>query len=300
MPFAQTLLAMLSSSVMILSVSGVGPGTPGLGQSASLFACQPASPLVRIPGLPEASGLAASARTRDLLWAINDSGKPELVALDTKGTVLGRVRLDGASVEDWEAVAIGRCPAGSCIHVADIGDNGEDRQHITVYRAVEPGDTAGAVTVTGIFHASYPDGPQDAEALLVSPDGGLFIVTKGEKKPSSIYRFPADLRSGAMSKLERVGKPRDAGREAEPITDGSFSPDGASIVLRSTGSLAFYRSNELLGGNWEPARRIDLTPLGEPQGEGVAFGADKVVYVVGEGGGQARGGSFGGLTCPAP
>ena len=42
------------------------------------------------------------------------------------------------------------------------------------------------------FRLSYPDGPHDAEALLVDPvTGDLFIVTK-EKQRARVYTVAAD------------------------------------------------------------------------------------------------------------
>ena len=134
-----------------------------------------------------------------------------LFALDSKGTVTGRVRLTGAKVEDWEAIALGPCPAGSCIYVGDIGDNEAERDRITVYRVPEPEDAIASATAEAI-DASYPEGPHDAEALLVTPDGRLYVVTKGETGAVGLYRYPADLRPGVVAKLQIVGKARVAGK----------------------------------------------------------------------------------------
>ena len=79
--------------------------------------CQPAAALVRVPELPEGSGLAASRRTPGRFWSHNDSGDAVLFALDGNGRVTGRLALPGAKVDDWEAVAVGSCPSGSCIYL---------------------------------------------------------------------------------------------------------------------------------------------------------------------------------------
>ena len=83
------------------------------------------------------------------------------------------------------------------------------------------------------------------------------------------------------------------------MTDGAVSPDGQWAVLRSTNALTFYRTAELLSGQWRESSRAELAALGEPQGEGVAFGADNAVFLVGEGGGKKRPGTFARLTCTA-
>ena len=278
---------------------GLGASTPLAAQhSGSASTCRPDGHVVTIPDLPEASGIAASRRVPGRLWSHNDSGQPMLFALDTRGAVTGRVRLTGATVEDWEAVAVGPCPAGSCLYVADIGDNDAERTRITIYRVQEPSGAEESAAVKDVFHATYPDGAHDAETLLVTPDGALFIVTKGDTGAVGLYRFPRELRPGETHRLERVGQ-RESGKPAENarVTDGAVSADGQWVVLRTGQNLTFHRTAELSAGNWREARSVDLKAIGESQGEGVAIGADGTVYLAGEGGGKSRPGTFARLTC---
>jgi hypothetical protein len=266
--------------------------------SASAAQCRVDGAPVRLPVIPEASGIASSRAVADRLWALNDSGQPTLFALDTSGTLAGQVRLAGAAVEDWEAVAVAPCAGGSCIYVGDIGDNNAARKDITIYRLPEPA-SASATARAETFKATYPDGPHDAEALLAMPDGRLYIVTKGSGGPIAIYRFPSELQSGAVMKLERVGKPKDtakAGARDEWITDASASRDGARIVLRTHHALYLYSAAQLLAGNWQEEQRIDIGRA-EPQGEGVTFGNDDALYLVSEGGARAQPGVFTRLSC---
>lgn len=283
--------------VIVIALS-LGWPAVSIARQAAAPQCQPAGPIVRIPDLPEGSGVAVSRRSPGRLWAHNDSGEAVLVALDARGAVTGRVRVAGVTVEDWEAVAVGPCPAGSCIYIADIGDNEAERKRITIYRIPEPASES-SVAVTDTFHATYPDGAHDAETLLVAPDGGLFIVTKGETDPVGLYRFPRELRSGATHPLQRVGKPRASGKvsETERITDGSVSPDGAWVVLRTRNGFAFHRAADLFAGNWTDAGRVDLKAVGEAQGEGIAIAADGTTYLTGEGGGKSQPGTFARFTC---
>jgi hypothetical protein len=82
------------------------------------------------------------------------------------------------------------------------------------------------IVITEVFHARYPDGAHDAETLLVSPDGGFFIVTKGETNQIALYRFPRELRADATHQLERVGGPGASGKtpRGERITDARSLP----------------------------------------------------------------------------
>ena len=261
--------------------------------------CEPAGPLVALPELNEASGLAVSRSVPGRLWTHNDSGQPIVFALDTQGKVTARVRLTGAVVEDWEAIAVGPCPAGSCLYIADIGDNQAARKRITIYRTPEPAGAGSSAPAAEALHATYPDGAHDAETLLVTPDGELFIVTKGDPGSGTLYKFPRELKPGTMHQLERVGDPRPAGKRgrSENITDGAVSANGTWVALRTGQRVTFYRSADLLKGNWREAGVVDLQPLREAQGEAIAFGPDESLYLAGEGGGKARPGSFARLTC---
>ena len=261
--------------------------------------CRPTAALARLPELPEASGLAASRRTPGRFWSHNDSGEPVLFALDGSGKLTGMVQVTGADVEDWEAIAIGPCPDGSCLYIGDIGDNEAERERITIYRLAEPAVATGSAEVTDVFHATYPDGPQDAESLLITSDGRLHVVTKGDTSMVSLYRFPGELRSGHTVRLERVGAPGESGRlpETDRITDAAVSPDDRWVVLRSTHMLTFFRAADLFAGNWQEAGRLPLAALGEPQGEGVSFGPDDSIYLAGEGGGDSQPGTFMHLSC---
>jgi hypothetical protein len=283
---------------LIIVTLSLGWSAVSTAQQTAAPQCQSAGPIVRIPDLPEASGIAVSHRSPGRLWAHNDSGEAVLVALDTRGSVTGRVRVSGVKVDDWEALAVGACPGGSCIYIADIGDNAANRKRITIHRVAEP-STEDSVAVKDTFHATYPDGAHDAESLLVAPDGGLFIVTKGETGAVGLYRFPPELRPGATHPLERVGKPRASGNvsDTERITDGSVSPDGTWVVLRTRQGFAFHRAADLFAGNWTDAGRVDLKAVGEAQGEGIAIAADGMVYLTGEGGGKSQPGTFARFAC---
>jgi len=261
--------------------------------------CKARGSLMQLADLPEASGLVASRATPGRLWVHNDSGKPEVFAIGAQGTLAGRVVLEGATLVDWEAMASAPCGKGMCLYIGDIGDNNAKRKEIIVYRVPEPAAAGGSAQVDGVFRASYPDGAHDAEALLAAPDGALYIVTKGDTGHVALYRFPRGMSEGTTMRLERVGEPLWNGQPASDarITDGAISPDGAWIVLRTNTALIFYRASDFLNGNFRESGRVDLKPLGEPQGEAVAFGASSTVYLAGEGGGKSQPGTFAVLSC---
>jgi hypothetical protein len=100
--------------------------------------CAVASGPVTLPDVPETSGLATGRRARDILWSHNSSGNDAvLLAMDLAGAVRGRVAVP-MRMRDWEDVSAGRCPAGDCLYLADIGDNGTRRPHVAILRVPEP------------------------------------------------------------------------------------------------------------------------------------------------------------------
>jgi hypothetical protein len=263
-------------------------------------ACKVSTEIVRLAELPEASGVAASRRTPGVFWAHNDSGDPVIFALDERGAVKGRVRVAGAKVEDWEDIAVGPCARGSCLYIGDIGDNSAKRDRITLYRAPEPAPSDAATDGVEVFHATYPDGAHDAEALFVTPDSDVFIITKGDPGLVALYRFPRPLDSKGSMQLQRVGEPLASGK-VEPKdrpTAADVSHNGAWVAVRTSHYVTFYRTADVIAGRWRQAARFDLTGLGERRGEGLAFAAKDLVVLVGEGGGVSRSpGTFATLAC---
>jgi hypothetical protein len=250
----------------------------------------------RLADVHEASGLTASRRARDVLWTHNDSGEPMLYAISTDGTLRGRVRVAGARLDDWEDISAGPCPEGDCLFIADIGDNKEERANITIYRVPEPAPDARTTAPAIAIDAAYPDGSHDAEALFVGPDDALYVITKGEGSPISIYRVPAAAGDG-VRRLERVATLGRESRRHQRITDADATPDAEWVALRTLESVEFHRTRSLLDGKLEKAIEVDVKTIGEPQGEGVTILPDGTVYLASEGGDGLRGGTLARLSC---
>ncbi|HEU0054599.1 MAG TPA: hypothetical protein VFQ39_15535, partial [Longimicrobium sp.] len=141
-----------------------------------------------LDGVHESSGAAVSRRSAGVFWTHNDSGQPVLHAMDAEGREVGKVRVAGAELVDWEDLASGPCPGGGdCLYVADIGDNGAKRADVVIYRVPEPAPGDAETRPAEALRLRYPDGPQDAEAFFVLPDGSLNIVSKGETGPIALY-----------------------------------------------------------------------------------------------------------------
>jgi hypothetical protein len=220
--------------------------------------------LLRIgdPRVVESSGLAASRRHAGVLWTHNDSGDAaRLFAVGRDGRVLATLRLAGVRARDWEALAVGRDERGEpALFAGDIGDNQGVWPWVTVYRVAEPARLRDATVRAQRYRLRYPDGPRDAEALLVDPRGNRLYLASKDEAGGRLYQAPATLRADRANLLRRVR------RVPSLVTDGAFSPDGRLLVLRDYGTAHVYAA---------PGRRLASVPLPlQPQGESIAFAAD--------------------------
>jgi hypothetical protein len=251
------------------------------------------------PRLVESSGVTTSALVPGVYWSHNDSGDgPYLYATDSTGRDLGAVRVAGAHAVDWEELAAGPCVVapGRCLYAADIGDNRRRRTHVIIYRFREPppptgpADTLGSVPLLDSLVLAYPDRPHDAEALVVTPDGAILLVTKDLFGPARLFRTSASGGSERRT-LAEVGvlEVETGAVTGRLVTGAALSPDGTFLVVRTYVSLHFFRMRgDSLPSPLNPRHGITI-PVIEPQGEGVCFeGPDRLV-LTSEQGNASRG-----------
>jgi hypothetical protein len=217
--------------------------------------------------ITESSGL-----TRDVdqgrYWTVNDSGDDGTAyALSESGEVEGTVNFR-ADVVDVEAVQY----AQSTLYVADIGDNDAERDFVTVYLLNSPQPTDETV-LYGAFDLAYPDGPHDAETLLINPDNGeTFVVTKGDD--AAIYQAPTEPSRDQVNTMTKVA-------DAPPwVTDGTFLEDGR-IALRSYVDVKIIDPEQ----DFEVVAQTGA-PL-QPQGESVSLDLDGESLLLGSEGEQS-------------
>ena len=298
-------VAVALGAALVITVPAGRSGATG-GDLCERFSAPRVSGTIAEPGVIEVSGLAGSRQWSDVLWAHNDSGgAPELYAVAEDGTSLGTYPIEGAEAVDWEDMAAGPDASGTTevLYVGDIGDNDAARASVTVYRVHEPGEAPGstpAVPLTEVdaIELRYPDGPSDAEALLVDPrTGDLVIVTKSVLGTSRILTAQAaDLVEGAPVELADAGA-LDVPLPPEPgsgfpgtmVTAGDVSPDGSIVLLRTYRSvLAFERRDGQTLAQALLGAPCFAPQAEEEQGETVAFTGDGSAYVTAsEGAGTA-------------
>src|ERR1700748_2666124 len=143
--------------------------------------------------MDETSGIAASGINDDLYYVHNDSGDTSrFFAIKPDGELVNTLYFKGdkkapLGVVDCEDIAVGPGPGPdttkSYVYLGDIGDNGSSRNYITVYRFEEKkpwGEENSAHRAAGVsINFKYPDGPKDAETLMIDPvEKLIYIVSK--------------------------------------------------------------------------------------------------------------------------
>ncbi|MEW2356299.1 hypothetical protein [Spirillospora sp. NPDC029432] len=230
--------------------------------------------------ITESSGLAVSLRHKGVVYTHNDSGGvAQIFALGPDGRTRAVLTLAGAGARDWEAMAVGRDEKGRpAVYVADIGDNlGGAWPYVTVYRIPEPAQLRTRTLRATAFKFKYEDGPRNAEAMMINPrTNRLYVVSKLFN--GSVYEAPAKLRTGGFNKLRRVA---DAPSIA---TDGAFSPDGRTCVIRTYFGARLYA----VDGEGRPGKSLGSVGLpAQEQGESITYTADGRSLLAGsEGSGQ--------------
>jgi hypothetical protein len=263
----------------------------------------------------ESSGVAVSQRQADLLWTHNDApGELVLHALGMDGAWRGAVTVEGLEGEDWEDLSLAPCPGGAgsaaraqdCLWVADLGDNAADRESVSVHAVREPEPDAGSARAVASARFRYPEGPADAEAIALGPDGDLLVVTKGEDGSARLYRVawpgadsgpeagaatgpregpdagpggsPGAVDVGGVAVAELLATlPLDVGRREDRITGAATSPDGSTLAVRSHVAIHLF-----------PLDRPGASPVTcqigdlQPQGEAVDFLDDSTLVLTSE------------------
>lgn len=252
MHIATAVLAVASAAVPVLATPVLATPVPaGAGEDARKLCT------IGDPRITENSGLAASVRHPGIVYTFNDSGGlPQLYALDAHCHTKATLKFAGARNRDWEAMAIG--PDG--LYAGDIGDNFDGAwPYVTVYRIPEPAVLRTQTVHPTAYRFKYADGPRNAETLMINPrTGRLYIADK--RFGGTLYEAPKKLSTHGFNVLHRVG--------GAPVyaTDGAFSPDGRTFVIRTYWDAEIYSA---------PDKKLaDVNIPAQKQGEGVTFTPD--------------------------
>lgn len=246
------------------------------------------------PALAELSGLVA---IDDGFYAIGDSGADGAVAQlgpDCAVTRWIQVPVDPYDIEDlaWTSGS-----GSDRLWLADVGDNQRRRDTVALIGVSVDGSGG------SLHRLTYPDGPHDAETILLGPDDVPVIVTKTFGDSSGIYR-PAgglnvhELAEPGPTPLEKVGEidlsklptvaEDETGRAAETITreiftGGAVSHDGTVAAVRSYSHVHLFdlREHSVAQALTEPPFATITLPQ-QPQGEAVTFTAQGDLVIASE------------------
>ncbi|ASU32877.1 hypothetical protein [Mucilaginibacter xinganensis] len=239
----------------------------------------------------EISGIAASGLNPNVYYVHNDSGDTSrFFAILPTGTLKSTIYFKGEpkeqkGVKDCEDIAVGPGPAKnkSYIYLGDIGDNNASRSFLTVYRIEEKAawlDTENTTTNTVPLHLRYPDGPRDAETLMVDPIEKLLYIVSKRQDSVSVYTTPLNYKPNDTVILTKRCKLYFKGLKVfKWITAGDISKDGAQVVLKSYEKVYYWKRK-----GSEPIWKTLQTKPEEPfyvpekQGEAIGFTPDGKGY----------------------
>jgi hypothetical protein len=161
------------------------------------------------------------------------------------------------------------------LYIGDIGNNNSPVSSTsTIYRVPEISDINGSFNQGNVekITFNYPDGPRDAESLLLDPvSKDIFIISK-ETPNTGIYRLAFPQSTTETITAEKVGTVPSVSM----VTGGSVSKDGNVIMLRTYLATYYWRrtESESIGQTLMKAATKQLLVALEPQGEAVCFAAD--------------------------
>ncbi len=259
------------------SDSGTGDSGDGTPPPCPVDAVGSAAGNLQDPALVETSGVVVSRADPQRLWMHNDSGSAAVIyAVSPAGDTLGAVEVTDVSADDWEDIAIGPGPdgKGDWLFIGDIGDNGVSDGTVRIAMLAEPAPGAGSVAAQEL-DLPYPDGPHDAEAMLVDPiSGDLYIITKETGAPALVFATQPFSPIKDLRHVDTVDLSGAAKGILTLVTGADISPDGRCVYVRTY--------THLLGYPRDPAEPLEsafdqdpfvLAVMAEPQGESVAADA---------------------------
>jgi len=281
--------------------------------------------------LEEGSGLGVSRVHSGIYYSMNDSPPTDIrvAAFTEKGSLVANFKLENVhstqgfgkggqgDVESW---ANGPCSPGEdthCIFIGDIGHNcaresekcGYHRKLYSIMRFQEPQKLPAAGTEASLtgerFWFRYPDGQHDAEAMFVTPEGSIYIITKEDDGNSQIFHVP-ELRLGSTVDAIEVGKISPPyGKLLFTAASYKKTGDYHGISLRTYSHIFFYP----IAAGQAVTSALQAEPCELPAGdlvqaEGVGWKADGSGYLtITEAGDDAPAGARGPILkveCQAP
>ncbi len=196
--------------------------------------------------MSSASGMGASRYYTGMLWIENDQGggTNNIYLVDSTGTERAAFSVTGATDRDWTDMSMGPGPGADTtyIYLADIGNSNAVSRYNYIYRFPEPQTPLGSGVLTGATAPAtkitflYPDGPRDAETILLDPvSKDIYIVDK--LGASNVYELPYPQSTDTVIMATKIiqAMPIPAG----PLRSGGIASGRTGIIMK-TYTSAFY------------------------------------------------------------
>ena len=228
------------------------------------------------PGIiDEASGIVPSYSMPGNFWVNQDSGHPNsLYLLSRDGVQIREVKVPGSANRDWEDVAIGPGPLAGVnyLYIGDIGNNNQPTSPVgVIYRVPEVNNVGADFNESALekITFSYPDGPKDAESLLLDPASKDIFVLSKEMQGTGIYRLPFPQSTTETITAEKIGNVPSVFM----ATGADISKDGSEILVRTYLAVYYWKvkSGETIRQTLTQAATRQLLVAPEPQGEAICM-----------------------------
>lgn len=164
---------------------------------------------IEAQAITELSGLAPVRGSKNLYWAINDSGnRPELFVMTNTGKHVATLDVP-ASNRDWEDLASFEIDGESWLVIGETGDNLRrySTSSLLFFKQPDMTDLPRTLPVHHRVVFEYEDGAQNVESIAVSvKEQRILLVTK-DAVSAKIYSLPlSNAAPNNILKAVRVGQ----------------------------------------------------------------------------------------------
>ena len=245
--------------------------------------------------LAEISGIEI-LKGSDLIWAINDSGNPNVVYGFTQhGKLKKEIEIENAENVDWEDLA--KDNHGN-LYISDTGNNHSDREDLTIYMVedfLQQKKKAKAKKIEFSFEDQdeFPADDDDmnfgSEALIYK-SGNLYLFTKNRSKHPdgtvNVYKLPA---KPGKYKAKKIGSYKTCkGKRECWITAASINIEENEVILLSeehVWRLSNFKGDDFFGGD---IQEYDI-PGKRTQKESICYKNSTTAFLADEKEGKKKG-----------
>lgn len=228
----------------------------------------------------EASGGVLATSFPHHVWLVNDSGdNASLYLVNCKtGKTTATLLIEGLVNMDWEELTFFVSDNIPMLGIADVGDNLELRDFVTVYTMKEPQEGSFDTLVSGVINYvpefldslrfTYSTGPRDVEAVFVDPvSENWYFISKRESRNGLYELSKASMGSGIIDTAQLKG--RFSMYLSTAADSRLFANDSCPIILRNYDRILLWRRDQNTSVIDVMQREPELLPYGlsEPQGE---------------------------------